>query len=121
KAAPAVPGVGGKNPMEEGVGVPDGAGGMADYIDRTPSDKLVWYRLENTPLRYYVLADGRVYPGVLRDGKHVVWHRAEPLLVSQYPFGGPQSRSPLIETRKIDYQTEPLPKGLERVTTAKDK
>ena len=117
KAAPRAPVVGeGGEKKEDEAG-----GGKADYIDRTPSDKLVWYRLENTPLRYFVLADGRVYPGVSRDGKHVVWHRAEPLLVSEYPFGGPQSRLPLIETRKIDYQTEPLPKGLERVTTAKDK
>ena len=116
KAAPHAPAVsdGGQKKEDEG-------GGKTDYIDRTPSDKLVWYRLENTQLRYYVLADGRVYPGVFRDGKHVVWHRADPLLVSEYPFGGPQSRLPLIETRKIDYQTEPPPKGLERVTTAKDK
>lgn len=117
KAAPRTPVVGeGGEKKEDGAGV-----GKADYIDRTPSDKLVWYRLENTPLRYFILADGRVYPGVARDGKYVVWHRAESLLVSEYPFGGPQSRLPLIETRKIDYQTEPLPKGLERVTTAKDK
>ena len=93
-----------------------------DYIDRTPSDQLVWCQIEgqNGGVRYYILADGRIYPGQMRGDKHVVWHRAEPLLVSEYPFGGPKSaRLPLVEARKIDYQTEPPPEALKRSTVSK--
>ncbi|HEV3436464.1 MAG TPA: sigma-70 family RNA polymerase sigma factor [Gemmata sp.] len=91
-----------------------------DYIDRTPSDKLVHYELKGTQIRYYLLQDGKVYPGTIRDEKYFIWHRAQPLLVSEYPFGGPQSRIPLIQARNIDYQTEPIPKGLERMTESTD-
>ena len=92
-----------------------------NYINRSPSDRVVWYKLDGRDVHYYILADGRVYPGTVRDDKYIIWHRAEPLLVSEYPYGGPQCRQKLIEAGKIDYQTELPPKELKRITTPKEK
>ena len=102
------------------LAVPSYGMGEKDYIDRSPSDRLVWYKLDGRDVRYYILADGRVYPGTVRDDKYIIWHRAEPLLVSEYRYGGPHSRMPLIEAGKIDYQTEVLPKELKRATGPKE-
>lgn len=92
-----------------------------DYIDRTPSEQFVWYKIDGKDVRYYVMADGRVYPGTIRNGAHVIWHRAEPMLIAEYPFGGPQTRIPLIEAGKVDFCTELPPQGLKRVTAPKEK
>jgi len=92
------------------------------YFDQTPSDNDVAYTLGDTTVWYFVLPDGRVYPGEVRGGRYVVWHRAEPLLLSECrAAGGPAHLRRFIEVRNIDYQTEPPPKGLKRITTPKDK
>jgi hypothetical protein len=101
------------------LAVPSHGADKKDYIDRSPSDQIVWYKGQG--VQYFILADGRIYPGTVRDDKFIIWHRAEPLLVSEYAYGGPSSRLVLIEANKIDYQTEPLPKELKRVTAPKEK
>jgi RNA polymerase sigma factor (sigma-70 family) len=89
-------------------------------LDRSPSNQRVWYTLEGTKVGYYILSDGKIYPGTVRDGVHIIWHRAEPLLLSQYPFGGNQPLRELVPAHGIDYRTEPIPVGLKRMTAAKE-
>src|SRR5262245_17876081 len=85
----------------------------SDYVVRTPSKNWVHHTLAAQRVyRYFILPDGRVYPGKIVAGEFIVWDRAEPLLISEYPYGGPQSRIPLIETCKLPfYRTEATPKG----------
>jgi len=89
-------------------------------IDRTPSTQRVWYTFEGTAVGYYLLPDGKLYPGTVRNDRHVIWHRARPLLMSEYVPAGAQRLPQPIDSSTIDYLTEPLPGELKRVTAPKE-
>jgi hypothetical protein len=83
---------------------PPGPGNVVTY---TRDGKEVW--------EYYLLPNGLVYPGAIRNSEFIVWHDAKPFAVSEYAYGGPTSRIPLIRTSRLPfYRTEPAPKGLMR-------
>ena len=80
----------------------------------------VMYEMEGVPIRYYLMSNGLICPGTIRDGQHIVWDDAKPLTKSEYMYGGPHIRSPLIQLKDIKYQSEQTPNGLKRITIPKD-
>ena len=80
----------------------------------------VKYELEGVSIRYYLMDNGLICPGTIRDGQHIVWGDAKQLTKSGYMYGGPQVRSPLIQVKDITYQSEQPPQGLKRITIPKD-
>ncbi len=98
--------------------------GHSDYLDRTPSDVYVHYIVPETNgstwVRYCIMENGHIYPAT-RRGPIVVWTNASPMLISEYPYGGPISRIPLVECRTVKYTTGPAPHGLRRIEEPKKK
>jgi hypothetical protein len=107
-------------PEKNAVLLHDGA--RQNYIDRTPSDVYVEYRAPETNgspwVRYCIMENGLIYPATLR-GPIVVWTNTRPMRISEYLYGGPNCRIPLVECKNVEYTTGAAPHGLRRIETPK--
>jgi hypothetical protein len=84
------------------------------------SEAYVKYEMAGVSIRYYLMENGFICSGTIRNGKHIVWGDAKPLSKSEYMYGGENYRMPLIQLKNIEYQSEQSPDGLNRIIIPKE-